>query len=187
MSSVSHGMRPSVELTIHTFDPAFGIGKLLFEIVHLLLTLSFALTEQQQLVDALYSYMEQEGGGVTIGNTMEKKSWRSHLFQDTHCVWRAGLAGTGDGAASRTGVFPCHGTFWRTCASCRAHRARSRPSRALPPPHPSTTLTQAQSAPSHDAAVSPAQDHIVNYRASSRSVSAVPRLCCCSLSRHWQW
>ena len=73
MSSVSHGMRPSVELTIHTFDPAFGIGKLLFEIVHLLLTLSFALTEQQQLVDTLYSYMEQEGGGVTIGNTMEKK------------------------------------------------------------------------------------------------------------------
>jgi hypothetical protein len=45
MSSVSHGMRPFVELTIQTFDPAFGIGKLLFEIMHLLLTLSFALTE----------------------------------------------------------------------------------------------------------------------------------------------
>jgi len=54
MSSVSPGMRPSVELTIQTFDPAFGIGKLLFEIVHLLLTLSFALTEMQQLVDTLY-------------------------------------------------------------------------------------------------------------------------------------
>ena len=47
MSSVSHGMRPSVELTIQTFDPAFGIGKLLSEIVHVLLTLSFALTEVQ--------------------------------------------------------------------------------------------------------------------------------------------
>ena len=47
ISSVSHGMRPSVELTTQTFDPAFGIGKLLFEIVHLLLTLSFALTELQ--------------------------------------------------------------------------------------------------------------------------------------------
>jgi hypothetical protein len=47
MSSVSHGMRPSVELTIHTFDPAFGIGKLFIEIVHLLLALSFALTELQ--------------------------------------------------------------------------------------------------------------------------------------------
>jgi len=50
-------MRPSVELTTQTFDPAFGIGKLSFEIVYLLLTVGFALTELQKLVNTIYGYM----------------------------------------------------------------------------------------------------------------------------------
>lgn len=53
INSASHCKRSSVEFTIQTFDPAFGIGKLLPKIFYLLMVSSLTLAEMHKLIDAL--------------------------------------------------------------------------------------------------------------------------------------